>query len=365
MKLLLDLISALTAFSVVMLALSLLVMIIIRGLHFMANRRGRGLAEMLASLMFAYRGARGDVALAGDAAETQFVLDVLTHPLGCESSARAEAVCSRAARLQEAPRQPGAASKRAASERRALADLAARVEQLTAAELKLIVSDCAQDRLLPERWFTDLPEKRRSLGDFQDYIDTRFAMADAASSRAFRAESKRLSLVLSALLVVVLNVDAFSVFESIQRSPELRRGLEEAAPGLLEMSERIAAAPPGEPGHATQRGELVDEVTTDLTRLSSLLNEPKLAIGWDGSRIARAFCQHRGRCLQSADPEPPTGPLFLELGRWMAGLLLAIWLIAQGPPFWADVLKRLLSWGPRRQAKERSARAAGGDPGGA
>lgn len=354
MQFLLGVVDTVVGFSAVMLAASLLVMLAIRVLHYLANRRATGLASLLGSVHLKYRNDADPAGRDGDAQQQMFVSDVLTHPLLFAGGGSAS---------------PGSASQ--TGTRRA----ADRVEFITEEELLLVLQSFAAEGLLPERWFTDPNNTVRSFYRYKLHVGTWFKAVAGRSRQDFAREAKKLSWLFSATVVALVNLDAFELASAVHRSASTQAALADAAPGLLEMADRLAPAE-GADGFEFDKEELLRDIGSDFGQLNSLLNIPELELGWTHSRIVRSIRAYRaqGRDQLTApntaletvpqrggiwphlsdidDPaayRPPPirpiglGTLLFELGRWLVALGVSVFLVAQGPPFWADLIRSILT----------------------
>jgi len=338
MTLLLQVLGVSIAFSVIMLACGLLVTAGVRLLHALANQRARTLGEMVGAVISGYRRKIGDRVEAGDEQELAFVIDVLTHPLK-----RAEA------RLELDPAR--ITSSKAASLEAAVATQGA---QLAQADLVTVVRALAVQGRLPTRWFRSAAAGSYSLPDFVDYIVTTFATSERQTTEQFRRDAARLSVVLSCILVVVANLDTVELTRVLWQGSAARDTLMTMAPALLEMEERTPDLNEAQgAGLADERGKLIDGLDEDLMQLNSVLSLADLNLGWQHSRIVRVFCVYRGLCDESGGPAAAlternaragsVSTLLWEMVRWLFGLGLSAWLVALGAPFWADVLRTVLS----------------------
>jgi len=338
MQFLLEIVSTVVGFSAVMLAASLLVMLAIRVLHYLAHRRATGLASLLGAVHLKYRADLDPAARDGDAQQQMFVSDVLTHPLLLSAASRGAL-----------PTGPSQAATRQA---------AARAESITEQELVLVLKSFAQAGLLPERWFVDPDSTVRSLYKYELHVGSWFKAVADRSSQEFARESKKLSWLISALVVGLVNLDAFELALAVHRSASAQAALADANPGLLEMADRLAPAE-GADGFEVDQEAHLQNLGSDFGQLNSLLDIPELELGWTHSRIVRSIRAFQAKDQAQPAPTPDAddpaayrpppiqpiglGALLIELGRWLVGLGAAVFLVAQGPPFWADLIRSILT----------------------
>jgi hypothetical protein len=187
---------------------------------------------------------------------------------------------------------------------------------------------------IKELFKTFMSQGQRDMQSFRTAVETHFdAVMDRASGWVKRRQQK-VALFVSAALVLGANVDTISMANAIYTSPELRAGLVAQAEQMVNKvsantpssgQPRIppaiqAALPisvPAEDPLATEKQQLkaAIEAYTDAT---ATLETAGLQFGW--KRI----------------PANEEWPLKI------VGLLISIFAVALGAPFWFDVLKRFM-----------------------
>jgi|CZKU01.1.fsa_nt_gi hypothetical protein len=359
------LIGTAVAFSAIMLAVSIIIMYLVRLVHYLGNVRGRSLGEMVGALNIGFRLENGDPADAGDAPQSAFVTDILTYPM-LHPAAKLSAPVSR---------MGGDASKIEASRQKA----AQSVEYIAKADLLEIVcrlngQTYSQKPLLgefPQRWCNSLAAEKRSLAALVFYIEQWFETTEAVSTDQFKKASKRLTAVLACIVVVVLNMDGFRLVANLYGKPGLRDDLAQRAPDLQDMGRRSGATDERAP-LPTSREALLDSAppathgvdkanknvapdsqapdgttphaTADVGALVSLLDQPDLGLGWQHSWIAEAMCVAARKCPPVAGVVPPSCfGWVVSIGGWLAGLGFSSLLLSMGAPFWARTLENALS----------------------
>jgi hypothetical protein len=222
MTMLFEFFAVFAGFCAVMLACSLVVMFAVKGLHFLARERGWGLVSMLAELNLLYRTREGDFVRDGDLPQSDFVLDVLEHRLIDPEPVRTL--------VPLAERGPGRSQKAAVKIAQGRGAVSREDILSVVAEL---CEESAEGPVLPERWSQRLPATSRRYDTFQEFVLGRFAAVEATSTIRFRLRAKRVSVALSALLVVVLNLGTFRLADTLRRDAGLRETLRQAEPLLL------------------------------------------------------------------------------------------------------------------------------------
>ncbi len=331
MKMIFELVAMIAGFATVMLALSLLVMYVVRLGHFLTGQRGNGLVSMLGSVNTLYRRDLGDQADEGDQAQANFILDILTHPLMAPQAGHHP--------LSPRQREGRAAYRKAiqlAEQRKAI-----RREDLLSVVRLLCEKGEGGTLALPERWFVFVPPQKRNLRDFERFINGVFSTIEQASTTRFRLMSKRWSLLFSALLVVAVNLNSYEVFRAM-RQPDLRAALSQSQSALLEQADELG----------TEDQELwfedvdeskrwLHEVEGDAIAINTLLNHEALGLGWGGSHITEVFARAPLRAAPlSGNTLLSKHDFAMEILLWLAGLVVSWLLLAQGPAFWADVLRK-------------------------
>ena len=277
-------------FVTVMLAASLVVSVLVRVVHYLGDKRSKTLGEMLGGLNRAFRAEHGDLAQAGDAPQTTFELDVLTYPtLYVASDAM---VPSRRARKQTA-QYLDVQNRRQA--------VAAGVEYLTQANLidivkRLSAADANQPvdtrgMQIPARWYGHLDPKARTVDQLIKFIDTWYKTVEHVGTQSFALASRRLTAVLSCVVVVFLCLDGIQLGVDLFRaSAQVKDHLAEQGATLLHSSTQAEAIHPT--GQETaDRDALLKDVDASLTQTNSVLNEPGLNLGWQSSWMVKEIAR--------------------------------------------------------------------------
>jgi hypothetical protein len=383
MAFLFRLFSTLLAFFTVMLTASLIVMCLVRILHYLSNTRAKTLGEMLGALNQGFRSTQGDTTQPGDLAQSNFVLDILTYPLLHSPDVaqklvpkqnRADAITRSRERLaatveylakddlkrivqalsreqwtapsSDAPvTAPAGTPERAPSAAGDMAS-AAPATSVAVATLSTVSGPSASatvprplasgDPFIPARWVVRLTENRRHESDFLAYIDAWYQRLERGSTEQFKNKARRLTATLSCLIVVFLNMDGFRLATDIFKSAAAQDILALQASTVLQTADRLRVNEPSGGLITSDRDALLDGVPSTLNQLNGVLNEPELQLGWENSWIVKKWCA-------CAKGEASCGSPFLDYVRWLAGLAFSTLLLSLGAPFWADQLRRLLN----------------------
>jgi hypothetical protein len=361
------------AFAMIMLILSLVIMFLIRAIHYLGNVRAATLGEMLGSLNLGFRLMQGDTAEAGDPGWSAFVSDVLTFPSLHPGKNLLPAPEKNVRKMGKKPGiEPSTASttvqaggtikrtKRARSPRTDVASLQARKQKL-ANSVDFIAKDdlisivcrlCGRNYIpgqpvpsvsFPARWTQSLPVESRCLPALVTYIDEFFETAEGVSSDEFMSSAKRLTRLFACLIVVLLNLDSIDLAQDLYRGGIDRTNLNQTAAQVLQLTRQQGALDSG--AAPPVRDKLLDDLAPSLTTLTSLLNQPQFQLGWQHSWLAQAWCVAQKQCTSGA-VEVPTSRLgwFCRIAEWLTGLALSCIFLSMGAPFWAKRLEEVLDF---------------------
>ncbi len=183
-----------------------------------------------------------------------------------------------------------------------------------------------------------------SLNDAQEKLGHWFDSGMERASQVYLREMQRFSLVIGFLLALILNVDTLHVSQVLWEDPALRTAIAvTAATNVPQLENEITdsqAAPNGD------LEESANEVQDTLRQLLDL----RLPIGW---RFVPPTDETQG-ALEASQTDslnvwaywPGNNPdWFGTVVRKIIGLLITTIAVAQGAPFWFDLLKRLTRGG--------------------
>ena len=194
---------------------------------------------------------------------------------------------------------------------------------------------------------SNIKEARAKLGEWFDGTMTR-------ASNKYTNEMQRFSLVISLLLALLLNVDTLFLARVLWEDPALRTTVATTAaataPQLQQTIQEQAAATPA-PGESTVE-DVQQSVNEASTTLETLL-ELRLPIGWtfqpslgttDNNTAISADRIAPRNLWEYWPPNNPDGWLSLWFLK-IVGIALTTIALAQGAPFWFDLLRRLTRGG--------------------
>lgn len=201
----------------------------------------------------------------------------------------------------------------------------------------------------------------RSLEEAEAKIEFWFNSRMEQLTETYKRNIQYLSLLVGVLLAIGLNVDSLNVASTLWSDPAIRTAIaaiaqEQVDSGALRseleqtqqqqeaVQAQATAAPDGETPAGPTTDQLVDEAQATIDQLLNL----RLPIGWEFTPIdAGCFAP------ESAPPEcrngrniwnllPANNPDWLGLlWRKVLGYAITVIAIAQGAPFWFDLLNRV------------------------
>lgn len=188
-----------------------------------------------------------------------------------------------------------------------------------------------------------------NLKDAQDKLAIWFtSVMDRASTRYVR-EMQRFSLVVGLLLALVLNVDTLHLARTLWEDPALRAAVAVTAQNTAPQLESTTSQP-ADAGNVTEEDvdQSVDAVEATLKQLLDL----RLPIGWtlempdESTAVLDSSLEGRDDARNLAMFWPGNNPdWFGLLLRKIIGIAITMIAVAQGAPFWFDLLKRLTRGG--------------------
>lgn len=306
-----SMLSVALGFVTVMAGVSMLVSAIVGILHRIENRRRLELAEMLAAANFAFRVHHGDHCAPGDAPTAAFVKAILSDPVLLSADDLRKSVAAR-------PNRP--------------------LEWITKENLNSIIERNSENGVLPSTWHYGLGAHQATAKVFERWLDRWFPTIEANATDRFRKHSQRVSMVVAAAVVVLLNLDAFQLTIDLFAQGSTAAAVEAHAVGLAKLADRF---------ENRSEQDASAELAGDLLQINGVLNVPELRLGWQRSAFIERYCAFRETCARPAMlnkvlPQDDLLDFAIYMGRWLAGLLAGTILLWLGAPFWADRLRDTL-----------------------
>jgi hypothetical protein len=341
------------AFVVIMLAASLMVTAIVRLLHAWTDRRGRGVSDMLVRLHHGFRAHRDIFSSPGDDAESAFVHDILSDPILHTSDRLAQNNAWNA--TLEGSGDQKVELERAASRKLAKAiDFIGKDDLISLVERHSVAVDTGRtDKksgepitflALPERWRPGVEPEDARTEDFVAHIERWWSTVEGTIAQEFGQQARRLSVIISCLLVVAVNLDGFRLAWTLYKDRAVSERIAAHADEVKRSADRLrVGTDPDSLGRPPDVPR--SDVKLELQLNAAVLTNDALPIGWQNSYIVKRWCAYQGCTDSGAGPpvDPPTrGQLFLDVLMWLAGLAFSCMLLSQGAPFWVRILGTVL-----------------------
>ena len=342
------------AFTLVILAASLMVNVIVRILDTLTHARARGVQAMLRQLYRGYlRTLRRSAPIGG---ENRFLHDILSAPI-LHSQASYDALGAAKASIEKMldASDPKGGAK--------LPKLHSSVEYLIESDLRDIIDQAPDDDV--KSWFddmasaaTDAVAARRDA--FRGYVDKWFTTAAATASNQYGKTTRRKAMSISAIVVVALNLDAIRLAYDLYRDRALDARLAQHVDDMTSMAQRLLPAdhPDGAPVGPDPNEKA--QLEADLQKTMALFSVERVPIGWNDSYISKRWCKFHDDCDDPAIAKPTNSQMLLDGIYWLMGLFAAWLMLSLGAPFWVKVLESLT--GIRDRLKPPPGKAPGSTP---
>jgi hypothetical protein len=165
-------------------------------------------------------------------------------------------------------------------------------------------------------------------------------------SETYRRNIQYLSILVGALLVLVLNVDSLFVARTLWDDPALRATIAataEAAVNSGELQQDVTPVPV-DPAAEPDTGATFDEARNSIDQLLNL----RLPIGWELAAVEGGCADPTANPAECNNARnlwnllPGNNSSWLGIILWkIAGYAITVIAIAQGAPFWFELLNRL------------------------
>lgn len=142
-------------------------------------------------------------------------------------------------------------------------------------------------------------------------IETWYDQAMDRASGRYKRRAQATTLVIALGLVVALNADSLRILRQLSSEPAVRAAAVVAAEGQMKLLPPV--------GDAQKAGESLKNLAETYAKLDGL----GLSLGWVGQR----------------PPWQDGPPAFMQ---WLLGLLLTVFAVSFGAPFWFDVLGKIV-----------------------
>jgi hypothetical protein len=308
------LIETAAAFAAVMLVTSLFVSAVVQVIQGRLELRPKILGGMLVTLARTYRESPdAEVPTRGE--QSAFSQAILSHP------------------LLHTPEAYDAAGRDKAS-------LARRLDYIDKDDLIALVKTPGPERA------PDIRGVVKDVVKFEAFVTRWFDTVGATASQAFKRHMRRITLVVSCLVVMLFNLDGLHLVGDLYRDRIARDVLVKQGELLRETASRLGAIDDAGSGAdvAARREATTRELLVQLQKTASTLDQASPAVGWQSSWIVKRWCAYEGAC--ASDVERPTrAELIGDVLLWLCGLVFSCVMLSLGAPFWATMLGQLVNLG--------------------
>lgn len=207
-------------------------------------------------------------------------------------------------------------------------------------------STAMPERPLPASWFV-APNSGKAVPayattkHFDAYVKRFFKTFEATTTEMFRAQMRRLTLVVSCIVVVLANLDGIHLIR-VLRADDSADGPTAALNRNVAELQTVARRLNVE-GTALREDEQLDtssrELALEIQKSASVLDDPNLGFGWQDSWIVKRWCAYRGRC---EEPAISGSALARDTLVWVIGLVFSCILVSFGQSVWYKVIENLL-----------------------
>lgn len=342
------------AFVAAMLAASLFVSAVVQVVQGLGRYRSRTVAGMLYALIHGYRVYYNDPDILEAEAETDpmkrrtlldqanrceavFVRDILADPA---LHSRGEAI-----QFQDDPDQLSAMVEYI--DEQDLIDLGRNYAEYYSRNHPALAAGVAPPFPLPVEWIGGRPGIVKAYADtdtFTAYVKRWFKTLEGTAAESFKQRIRRLTLVVSCSVVIVLNLDGIDLIRALYRNGGSRQALIAQSDTLRATAERLGVAAPQGEGQNAPKGadRTTKELALELQKTATILDEADAGIGWQNSWITRRWAAFRGVGGGTGVLPPPPERLFLDTSLWLIGLLFSMVMLSLGAPFWVTTMAQVI-----------------------
>jgi hypothetical protein len=215
--------------------------------------------------------------------------------------------------------------------------------RLTATDARLAEAAKPIDMPLPVEWIGTRQRVNTyaMTSNFASYLDRWFSRAEQTATTQFRNKMFRLTTLVSAVVVLLFNLDGIQLLGDLYNNTQGRAALIQQTSSLQATANRL-----GVTGSARPAGVAPDsdkELLQELQKTATILDQANIGLGWQNSQIAKRWCAYRGLCSDS--PPESCGRILLDTLLWFAGLIFSFVMLSLGAPFWYRVLLSIVNVG--------------------
>ncbi|XYH93177.1 hypothetical protein ACMHYB_35660 [Sorangium sp. So ce1128] len=344
------------AFALIMLTASLFVSAVVQVIVNVGRYRSCVLIHMLRSLMHGFRAFHRDPDVV-DPATGRPARDALARNEACEMRFVHEVLADPVLHARSAELVYGSDPAR----------LALLVEYIDADDLITIAAGASvtadgegRERLLPARWVSSgqggpgAVKRYATVEQFAAYVRRWFPTLEGTASQTFKQRARRLTLLVSMMLVVLFNFDGFQVLARLHQSGASRAQVVDQADTVMATATRLGERPAGAPDERPDA--TLEDFGLEMQKTATLLDEANLGIGWQESWIVKRYRAYRGDLLAA---QPTALQLLRDTLFWLAGLAFSCGMLSLGAPFWVTTFSRLIQMRNEVQHRKRQESASG------
>ncbi|WP_437730062.1 hypothetical protein [Sorangium sp. So ce1335] len=329
------------AFALIMLTASLFVSAVVQVIMNVGRYRSCVLIHMLRSLMHGFRTFHRDPEIV-DPVTGRPAPDALERSAECEMRFVHEVLADPVLHARSAKIAAGTDPEQ----------LALQVEYIDADDLITIAAGASvpidaegRERLLPGRWVSSgqggavVTKRYATLEQFSAYVRRWFPTLEGTASQTFKQRARRLTLLVSMMVVVLFNFDGFQVLARLHQNGAARGQVVAQADTVTATAVRLGEGTSAQRAPDELRDATLQDFGLEMQKTATLLDEAKLGLGWQESWIVERFCAYRGESLADR-------PTWLQLLRdtlfWLAGLAFSCGMLSLGAPFWVTTFSQLI-----------------------
>lgn len=229
-------------------------------------------------------------------------------------------------------------------------------------------------RYLPPEWFfakrqaTTIEQMAQlkpyaTVARFAEYVQRWFPTFEATATETFKKRLRRLTLVVSCTVVVLLNLNSFELAGKLYANSG-NDDFSDRAADLQAQAARLGVVAPSVELEGAE-GTTPVSLGSETSSLLNALDSPDLGLGWQGSTIVDQWCAYTGKC-PSSGPAISGGQVMKATLWWLLGLAFSCAMLSMGAPFWYGVLSGLLNLknavkASKQRAADDAAQASAGN----
>ena len=181
---------------------------------------------------------------------------------------------------------------------------------------------------------------------FTAFVQRWYETIGATSSQHFKLRMRRLTLVVSCLIVIAFNFDGIRLLGDLHRDETERGALAHEIEAIQRSARQLGAdRAEGESPVLKPSSEVdpaVRALTVEMRRTARILEDSGLGVGWQSSYIFGRWqaYRHHGDGKERA---PSDREMLADTLLWLAGIVFSCVMLSLGAPFWATTLGSLVN----------------------